>query len=256
MGGIITLKTNNMSPYIAEFLGTLFMMLLGNGVVANVVLNNTKGNGSGWIVITTGWALAVFVGVVIAGPYSGAHLNPAVTLSLAIAGKLDWSFVPFFMGAQLLGAMAGSFLVWVFYKDHVDRTPDAGLLEAMFCTAPAIRNNKRNLLNEIIGTFVLLFTIFYFTNPEMGKEKAPLGLGSIGAVPVAFLVWVIGLSLGGTTGYAINPARDLGPRIMHSLLPMRGKGNSNWDYAWIPVAGPLAGAGLAALMYLLLAGIQ
>jgi glycerol uptake facilitator protein len=220
--------------------------------VANVVLNKTKGNNSGWIVITTGWALAVFIGVVVAGPYSGAHLNPAVTLTLALAGKFDWGSVPLFIAAQMLGAMTGAFLVWLNYKDHLDETPDGGLQRAVFCTEPAIRNIARNFICEATGTFVLLFTILYFTNAEIGPEKTPVGLGSLGAVPVAFLVWAIGLSLGGTTGYAINPARDLSPRIMHALLPIKGKQQSDWGYAWVPVLGPLAGGALAAGLYLLI----
>lgn len=230
------------------------MILLGNGVVANVVLKDTKGNNSGWIVITTAWALAVFVAVVVAGPYSGAHLNPAVTLSLAISGAFEWTEVPFYAISQITGAMLGSLLVWLFYKDHFDATEDKGLKAAPFATGPAIANKTSNLFSEIIGTFVLIFVIFYITGAELGTEKTPIGLGSVGAIPVTFLVWVIGLSLGGTTGYAINPARDLGPRIVHALIPMKGKGNSNWGYAWIPVIGPVIGATLAALLHLYLKG--
>ena len=241
-----------MSQFTAEIIGTMFLILLGNGVVANVVLNGTKGNSSGWIVITTGWALGVFTGVVIAGPYSGAHLNPAVTIGLAIAGKFSWADVPMFVAAQFIGAMLGAFLVWLMYKDHFAKTNDPGLKAAVFCTSPAIRNTASNLISEIVGTFVLIFVIFYFTNAEWGPEKTPIGLGSLGAVPVAFLVWAIGLSLGGTTGYAINPARDLGPRIMHAILPIPQKGNADWGYAWIPVVGPVAGAAIAALLYLVL----
>ena len=241
-----------MHPFLAEFLGTALLLLLGNGVVANVVLNKTKGNNGGWIVITTGWALAVFVGVVLAAPYSGAHLNPAVTITLAIAGKFAWSQVPLFITAQMLGAMAGAFAVWLNYKDHLDETPDNGLQRAVFCTEPAIRKTARNFICEATGTFVLMVTIFYFTNAEIGPEKTPIGLGSLGALPVALLVWSIGLSLGGTTGYAINPARDMGPRIMHALLPIKGKQGSDWAYAWIPVAGPLAGGALAAILYMII----
>jgi glycerol uptake facilitator protein len=241
-----------MSELTAEMIGTMFLMLLGNGVVANVVLTGTKGNNGGWIVITTGWALAVFVGVVIAGPYSGAHLNPAVTLALAIAGKFSWAKVGPYMLAQLIGAMLGSLLVWLIYKDHYKLTDDQGLKRATFCTSPAIRNIPSNLASEILGTFVLLFVIFYFTNAEISPNKTPIGLGSLGAIPVAFLVWAIGLSLGGTTGYAINPVRDLGPRIMHALLPVPQKGSSDWGYSWVPVAGPLIGGGIAALIFLLI----
>lgn len=241
-----------MTEFVAELIGTALLILLGNGVVANVVLNGTKGNNSGWLVITTAWALAVFVGVVISAPYSGAHLNPAVTIALAIAQKFEWIKVPYYILAQLCGAMIGSFLVWIMYKDHFDATEDPNLKAAPFATSPAIRNLKSNLFSEIIGTFVLIFVIFYFTNAEMGTDKTPIGLGSLGAIPVAFLVWVIGLGLGGTTGYAINPARDLGPRIIHALIPMKGKGSSNWSYAWVPVIGPVIGAALAALLYMAL----
>lgn len=243
-----------MNPIIAEFIGTMILILLGNGVVANVVLEGTKGNNSGWMVITTGWALAVFTGVVIAGPYSGAHLNPAVTLGLAIAGKFAWSRVPLFILAQLAGAMAGSFLVWVIYKDHFTATKEPGLKCAAFFTAPAIENTRLNFVSEVLGTFVLLLSVFYITNGELGTDKTPIGLGSIGAIPVAFIVWAIGLSLGGTTGYAINPARDLGPRIVHAILPMKNKDQNSWKYAWIPISGPIAGASVAAVLYLILNG--
>ncbi|MFA6946791.1 MAG: MIP/aquaporin family protein [Pedobacter sp.] len=241
-----------MTTFMAEFIGTALVILLGNGVVANVVLTGTKGNGGGWIVITTAWALAVFVGVAVAAPYSGAHLNPAVTLALAISGKFAWTQVLSYMLAQMLGAMFGSFLVWFKYKDHFAATDDKGLKLAAFCTGPAIRNNFSNLTSEIIGSFVLLFVIFYFTNAEIVNTKTPVGLGSLGAIPVMFLVWAIGLSLGGTTGYAINPVRDLGPRIMHAILPVAGKGSCDWSYSWIPVLGPMIGASLAALLYLAL----
>lgn len=241
-----------MSPFTAELIGTLFVILLGNGVVANVLLKGTKGNNAGWMVITTGWALAVFVGVVIATPFSGAHLNPAVTIALAIVGKFPWSSVGLYLLAQLLGAMIGSFLVWVVYIDHFKQTTDADTQLAVFSTSPAIRNLLFNLLSEIVGTFVLVFVIFYFTNAEISGPKTPIGLGSIGALPVAFLVWAIGLSLGGTTGYAINPVRDFGPRIVHALLPIKQKGSSNWRYAWVPLIGPFIGAAVAAALYLML----
>jgi glycerol uptake facilitator protein len=241
-----------MTPFLAEFLSTAILILLGNGVVANVVLNKTKGNGGGWIVITTAWALAVFVGVVIAAPYSGAHLNPAVTIALAIAGKFSWSLVPEYVLAQLLGAMLGALVVWLKYIDHFKATEDKGLKLAAFSTGPAIKNNSANLFSEFIGSFVLLFVIFYITSAEISDTKTPVGLGSIGAIPVMFVVWAIGLSLGGTTGYAINPVRDLGPRIMHSILPIADKGSSEWSYAWIPIIGPLLGGSLAALLYTVL----
>lgn len=243
-----------MSPFTAELIGTMILILLGNGVVANVVLKDTKGSGGGWMVITTGWALAVFAGVVVAGPYSGAHLNPAVTLGLAIAGKFPWAQVPAFIVAQILGAMIGTFLVWVMYKDHFKITENPILKAASFYTIPAIKNLKLNFISELLGTFILLIAVFYITNGELGKEKTPIGLGSIGAIPVAFIVWAIGLSLGGTTGYAINPARDLGPRIVHSILPMKDKIKTDWKYAWIPIMGPIVGAAIAAGLYLLLNG--
>jgi glycerol uptake facilitator protein len=238
-----------MTPFIAELIGTMFLILLGNGVVANVVLKGTKGNNSGWMVISTGWALSVFAGVVIAAPYSGAHLNPAVTLGLALAGKFAWDQVAFFILAQLLGAMLGALLVWLMYKPHFDATDDPLCQLAVFSTGPAIRHPVSNLFSEAVGTFVLIFVIFYFTNPEMGDAKTPIGMGALGALPVTFLVWSIGLSLGGTTGYAINPARDLGPRIMHALLPIRNKCHSDWKYALVPIAGPVLGAAAAALLY-------
>lgn len=240
-----------MTPILAEFIGTAAMILLGGGVVANVVLTGTKGNNSGWIVITTAWAVAVFVGVTIAGPYSGAHLNCAVTLSVLMMGKLSLSTALSYMAAQLVGAMLGAFLVWAMYKDHFDQTEDAGAKQAVFCTAPAIKNLPRNLLSEIIGTFVLIFTILHFKDATL-DSTTPIGLGSLGALPVTLLVWAIGLSLGGTTGYAINPARDLGPRIIHALVPIKNKAGFNSEYAWVPVLGPLIGAALAAGLYILI----
>jgi len=243
-----------MTPFVAELLGTFLLILLGNGVVANVVLDGTKGNNSGWIVITTGWALAVYTGVLVAGPYSGAHLNPAVTISLAIGGLFDWSLVGTYVLAQFLGAMLGNTLVWVLHKDHYSITNDKNAIMATFCTTPAIRNLPINFLSEVVGTFVLLFAVFYIVSPELiiEHQSVSFGLGSLGALPVALIVWVIGLSLGGTTGYAINPARDLGPRIVHALLPIKSKRDSDWSYSWIPVIGPLVGGGLAAVLYLLL----
>ena len=241
-----------MTPFIAELIGTMTLILLGNGVVANVYLNATKGNGSGWIVVTTGWALAVFTGVVIAGPYSGGHLNPAVSIGLAVMGEFAWELVPLYVLAQFIGAMLGAALVWLVYLDHYKATSNTDLKAATFYTAPAIRNNFVNLLSETVGTFVLLFVVFHFAQAEISSSKTPIGLGSLGAIPVAFLVWVIGLSLGGTTGYAINPVRDLGPRIMHALLPIHNKGKTDWTYAWIPVLGPVLGSLIAGLLYLCL----
>jgi len=238
-----------MTAFLAELIGTGALILLGNGVVANVVLTGTKGNNSGWIVITTGWALAVYVGVVIGTPFSGAHLNPAVTIAMATAGKLPWSSVLPYIIAQMLGAMIGALLVWIMYRDHFNRTDNSNMQLAAFSTAPSIRDNIPNIISELIGTFMLVFTVFFITGGEIIESKTHIGLGSIGALPVALLVWSIGLSLGGTTGYAINPARDLGPRIMHFILPMKNKRDSNWGYAWIPVLGPILGGVLAALVY-------
>ncbi len=239
-----------MTPFMAEFIGTMLLILLGDGVVANVLLNDTKGNNSGWLVITTAWGLAVFVGVVVAGPYSGAHLNPAVTIGLAIAGKFAWANVLPYITAQMLGASLGAFLVWLMYYDHFKRTNSPDSILAVFCTGPAIRNYVSNITSEVIGAFVLIFTVFYISSAQITPTKTPIGLGSIGALPVALLVWVIGLGLGGTTGYAINPARDLGPRFVHFILPIKNKGTSDWQYAWIPVLGPIAGAAIAAAVYL------
>ncbi len=241
-----------MTPFVAEIIGTFLLMLLGSGVVANVVLKETKGHDGGWIVITTGWGLAVYVAVVVAGPYSGAHINPAVTLGLAVAGSFPWSEVLPYILAQMIGAMGGSFTVWLMYRDHFNRTPEPGLKLAVFSTEPAIRNFPLNLFGEITGTFVLVFTVLYFTDATLGNPGTVIGLGSLGALPVALLVWGIGLSLGGTTGYAINPARDLGPRIIHFLVPIKGKGGSDWGYSWVPVIGPIAGGMFAALLFLLL----
>jgi len=239
-----------MSAFMAEMIGTMLLILLGDGVVANVLLNDTKGYNGGLIAITTAWGLAVYVGVVVAGPYSGAHLNPAVTIGLAIAGKFAWANVLPYIAAQMLGAFIGAFLVWLMYYDHFQRTNKPDSILAVFCTGPAIRNYTSNIISEIIGAFVLIFTVFYISGAEITSTKTPIGLGSVGALPVALLVWVIGLSLGGTTGYAINPARDLGPRIVHFLVPIKNKGTSDWAYAWIPVLGPIAGAAIAAFLYL------
>ncbi|MEN8155326.1 MAG: MIP/aquaporin family protein [Bacteroidota bacterium] len=243
-----------MNEIIAEFIGTFLLILLGNGVVANVVLEDTKGHAGGWIVITLGWGLGVFVGVAVAGPVSGAHINPAVTLGLAVSGLFPWIKVVPFIVAQVLGAAAGASTVWLFYRHHFNRTADAAAQLACFSTAPAIRKTGSNFISELIGTFVLIFVILYMAEPSValeGEAEVKMGLGTLGALPVALLVTAIGLSLGGTTGYAINPARDLGPRIMHAILPIDHKGRSDWLYAWIPVAGPLSGGVVAALLFLL-----
>ena len=241
-----------MTPFIAEIIGTMVLMLLGNGVVANVVLKDTKGHDSGWIVITIGWGLAVYTAVLIAGPYSGAHINPAVSIGLAMAGEFEWAEVPLYVLGQGIGAMLGAGLVWLTYRDHYLATEDQGSKLATFSTGPAIRNPFLNTVTEAVGTFVLIFGVLYISGPEItgtGMEDAVIGLGSLGALPVALIVTAIGLSLGGPTGYAINPARDLFPRIMHSILPMGSKGGSDWSYAWVPVFGPVLGGLLAALLY-------
>ncbi|WP_299531256.1 MIP/aquaporin family protein [Ulvibacterium sp.] len=237
-----------MTAYIFEFVGTCMLLLLGNGIVANVVLKGTKGSDSGWVGISLAWGIAVFVGVFISADVSGAHLNPAVTLGLASAGKFGWSLVPGYMLAQVLGAMTGNTLVWLTYKKHYDATQDQEALRATFCTSPAIRSPFWNFVTEAIGTFALVFGVFYIAGGTFSDE--PISLGSLDALPVALLVMGIGFGLGGPTGYAINPARDLGPRIMHALLPLKGKGGSDWGYAWVPVLGPLAGGFLAALAFL------
>lgn len=234
-----------MNALLAEFIGTAFIILLGDGVVANVVLQKTKGHNSGLIVIAFGWAIAVFGAVYISAPYSGAHLNPAVTIALAVAGKFEWSLVAPYMMAQLAGAFIGAILVWLTYRQHFTVTDDADAKMAVFCTSPAIRNPFNNLLTEIIATFALILGVLYIVAPATS-------LGALDALPVALLVLGIGLSLGGPTGYAINPARDLGPRIAHFVLPIGGKRNSDWSYAWIPVAGPIIGAILAAITFKLL----
>ncbi len=234
-----------MTPFLAEIIGTAILVLLGDGVVANVVLNKTKGNDGGWIVITFGWGLAVFAAVFIVGPISGAHLNPAVTLGLALAGGFSWDLVPGYIAAQMIGAFLGAFLVWLHYYPHFAVTKDKADKLAVFCTAPAIRTSWWNLVSEFLGTFVLVFGVLHISSPDVG-------LGALDALPVGLLVLVIGLGLGGSTGYAINPARDLGPRIAHALLPIAGKGDSDWSYAWIPVLGPILGGLAAAGVYGLL----
>lgn len=256
-----------MSPFIAELLGTLLLVLLGNGVVANVVLARTKGHGAGWIVITFGWGMAVFVGVFCTGTFSGAHLNPAVTLALATAGKFGdkfftgWGHVPIYVGAQMLGGFLGACLVYLFYQPYFDATEDGDGKLACFATAPNIRSTPNAFFCELVGTMALVLPILLMVDPSMAfdldatrKIKTEYGLGALGALPVGLLVLAIGLSLGGTTGYAINPARDLAPRLAHFLLPIRGKRDSDWSYAWIPVIGPMAGGVLAALLARVLKG--
>lgn len=234
-----------MSPFAAELLGTSLIILFGNGVVANVILDRTKGHGGGLIAITLGWAMAVFIGVYATSAYSGAHLNPAVSLANAITGSLPWASLPSYLTAQFAGAALGQLLVWIVYRDHLDATADPATQLACFSTGPSIRKPISNLVTEGIATFVFVTAILSINAPESS-------LGALNALPVALLVLGVGLSLGGPTGYAINPARDLGPRLMHAILPIRGKGDSDWGYAWVPVAGPLLGAALAALVFPLL----
>lgn len=238
-----------------ELLGTFILILLGNGVVANVNLNKTHSQGAGWIVITAGWGMAVFVAVLSTADLSGAHINPAVTLGLAFSGLFEWAKVAPFILMQMLGAMLGAFTVYIFFRNHFDITETPGAKKACFCTAPAIRHYRNNFFSELIGTFVLVLAVLLITLPELeyqSFEGTKVGLGSLGALPVALVVFSIGMSLGGTTGYAINPARDLAPRIVHTLIPFKNKDDNDWSYSWIPVLGPVAGAGIAALVYFMI----
>ena len=244
-----------MHPYLAEFIGTSILLLLGAGVVANVSLKKTNAeNQDSWILITSAWGFAVFVAVFISTQYSGAHLNPAVTIGLAVAKKFSWSLVPQYLIAQLTGAMFGSWLAYLTYIDHYRETKDEDTVRSTFCTGPSIKNYKNNLFSEVIGTFVLVFGVLFIVGPNInidGYNVENFGLGSLDALPVGILVWVIGLALGGTTGYAINPARDLGPRIVHQLIPRKNK-KTEWDYSWIPVIGPSIGGVIAGLIYILI----
>ncbi len=237
-----------MTAYLFEFIGTAMLILLGNGIVANVVLKGTKGSDAGWVGITIGWGVAVFVGVFVSADQSGAHLNPAVTLGFATAGKFEWNLVPGYLLAQFLGAMIGTTLVWLTYKKQYEITENQEGILNTFANTPAIRSPLWNFVTELIATFAFVLAIFYIAGGTMGDET--ISLGSLDALPVALLVLAIGISLGGPTGYAINPARDLGPRIMHAILPIKQKGSSHWYYAWIPVLGPIAGGLLAAVAYM------
>ncbi|MBX2970559.1 MAG: aquaporin family protein [Cyclobacteriaceae bacterium] len=230
-----------MSPYLAEFLGTLTLILLGDGVVASVVLKRTKSENAGWLTVVIGWGLAVTLAIYAVGQFSGAHINPAVTLALAYSGSFEWALVPGYMLAQLAGAFTGAILVWLHYRPHWSVTDDPAGKLAVFCTGPAIRSPLNNLISEIIGTAVLILGLL-----TIGANKFTEGLNPL---VVGLLIVSIGLSLGGTTGFAINPARDLGPRIAHFLLPVHGKGSSDWGYAWIPVVGPVIGGLLGAWVY-------
>ena len=233
-----------MNPYLGELIGTFILMILGNGINANVSLKSTYGSNSGWLVVCIGWGLAVFTAVFIAGASSGAHINPAVTVGLAMAGRFSWSMVPGYIGMQLLGAFLGAWGAYLQYRPHFTATKNADAKLGLFSTSPAIKSYPDNFLSETIGTFVLVFAIFFLVDGD--------GLGSLSALPVGLLVVVIGMGLGGTTGYAINPARDLGPRIFHAIAPIKGKRDSNWGYSWIPVVGPIVGGALAAGLYLLI----
>lgn len=231
-----------MSIFLSEFLGTAILISFGNGVVANVVLNKTKGQNSGWIVIAFGWAIAVFAGVFVSAKYSGAHLNPAVTLALVYLKKISWNVVPQYLAGQLLGAMAGSVIVWLSYLQHYKATENAEGILATFATSPAVKSSGHNFLTEFLATFIFVLSILFIVAPSNS-------LGSLDALPVALLVLGIGLSFGGPTGYAINPVRDLGPRIIHQLLPITHKGGSEWKYALVPILGPLCGGLLAAILF-------
>ena len=244
-----------MMEYFGEFLGTFILILLGNGVVANVNLDKTHSHGAGWIVITAGWGMAVFVAVITTADMSGAHINPAVTLGLAFSGLFPWVKVVPFILMQILGAMFGASMVYLFFKNHFDITAAPGAKKACFCTAPAIRNFRSNFFSEMVGTFVLVLAVLLISLPQLkytslGSSK--VGMGSLGALPVSLVVFSIGMSLGGTTGYAINPARDFGPRLVHTFLRLKNKDDNDWSYAWIPILGPIVGAGLASLVYLLI----
>lgn len=239
---------SNMGMYFGEFFGTLILILLGDGVVANVSLKDSKGKDSGWIVITTAWGLAVAIGAYTTGWVSGAHLNPAVTIGFAAIGDLDWALVPGYIIAQILGAFVGAVLVYLTYKDHFAVTDDADAKLGIFCTAPAIRNTGSNLITEAIGTAMLVIGI-------MGINHGNNNVGALSALLAGFLVWVIGLSLGGPTGYAINPARDFGPRLAHAILPIPGKRDADWGYAWIPIVGPIIGGVLGAFIYKMFLGL-
>ena len=233
--------TDGFQIMLAEIVGTAILIILGDGVVAGVLLTRSKAQNAGWIVITTGWALAVAVGVYAIGGLTGAHLNPAVTIGLASIGKVGWDLVPWYLIGEMVGAFLGAVVVWLHYMPHWAITEDPGLKLAVFSTGPAVRNTVSNLVSEIIGTFMLVFGVLAITSNELGAGLAALLVG--------FLVWSIGLSLGGPTGYAINPARDLGPRIAHAVLPIAGKGDSDWGYSWIPVVGPIIGGVIGAVAY-------
>jgi glycerol uptake facilitator protein len=235
-----------MEAYLGEFIGTMLLIILGDGVVAGVLLRNSKAENSGWIVITLGWGMAVAVAVYCVGQFSGAHINPAVTIGFAITGQFDWAMVPGYIIAQFLGAFVGAVIVYLAYLPHWAETADPGLKLGVFSTAPAIYNTPANIITEVIGTFVLVFGVFGIIANDLAGGLAPLLIG--------LLVLGIGLSLGGPTGYAINPARDLGPRIAHAVLPIAGKGGSDWGYAWIPVVAPIIGGILGALAYTVLFG--
>ena len=245
----------NIDPYIAEFIGTFILLLMGEGVVANVNLKKTIAEGqTPWVLITSAWGFSVFVAVFITSQFSGAHLNPAVTIGLAVAEKFSWTLVPGYLISQLLGAMMGSWICYITYIDHYKVTSDEDSVRSTFCTGPAIRNLKNNFFSEFIGTFVLVFGVLFIAIPNIeidGLEVSSFGLGALEALPVGILVWVIGLSLGGTTGYAINPARDFGPRIVYQLIPRKNK-DADWSYAWIPILGPFTGGVVAGFIYLLL----
>jgi glycerol uptake facilitator protein len=237
-----------MSPFAGELLGTALLVLFGDGVVANVLLNRSKGQDGGWIVITTGWALAVTIAVYAVNAASGAHLNPAVTIAMAAIGKFPWANVPAYLAAQVIGGFIGAALVWLAYLPHWGITPDRGAKLGVFCTAPAVRRPSLNFLSEAIGSAALLLGLLTVLTPANLVPNSGFEHG-FGPCLVGVIVWAIGLSLGGSTGYAINPARDLGPRLAHAVLPIAGKGDSDWAYAWVPILGPIAGGVAGAFVY-------
>ena len=244
-----------MTAYIAEFVGTLILILLGDGVVAGVLLRHSKAEHSGWIVITFGWAMAVAIAVYAVGAISGAHINPAVTVGLAVLGIFPWAQVPGYIIAQLLGAFVGAVLVWLTYLPHWKETDDKTLKLGVFCTIPQIRNYASNFVTEVIATAMLVFGVAAIVaNAQIFGDRGLPAVLSITVIPliIGFLVLAIGLSLGGPTGYAINPARDLAPRIAHAVLPIAGKGDSDWSYSWIPVLGPLVGGAIGAVLFRIL----
>lgn len=234
------------TQFLMELIGTMVLVIFGDGVCCAVSLNKSKAQGAGWVVITLGWGLAVCMGVLIAGPYTGAHLNPAVSIGLAVAGKFPWASVPAYVIGQMIGGILGGIIVWLFYKDHFDATEDKDTKLGVFCTAPAIRNYPSNFISEFIATLLLVFLIIAFGTKGnvYDPEGNTFGLSTLGPVPITYVIVALGMSLGGTTGYAMNPARDLAPRIAYAICPIKDKRDPDWAYSWVPVLGPVLGAPL------------